>query len=163
MCPIDFLIIWVFSYWWGWGVSCLEFKEAGTSADRDLQSFAQWNPLEQLGLWFLGFPPGAITPQRAWFSTPPTRSTYLGALGCFVGVLPVCKEGIQGSSEGSNGTAVRVKISCGQYPLGMSSLLTIATTLWVGASQTNCLINISPVGPGPTLCSLPHWDMKENQ
>ena len=29
----------------------------------------------------------------------------------------VCKEGIQGSCEGSNGTVAWIKISCGQYLL----------------------------------------------
>lgn len=67
-----------------------------------LQQIAQLNPLVQLGHWVLAFPPVAVTPQRAWFSIPPTRSIYLVVLGCIVGELPVCKEGIQGSSEGSD-------------------------------------------------------------
>lgn len=52
-----------------------------------------------------------------WFAAFPAISIYLWALGCIVGALPVNKEGIQGSSEGSDGTAIGVKISCDQRPL----------------------------------------------
>lgn len=49
----------------------------------------------------------------AWFATPPALPRYFGALGYIVGVLPLYKEGI----EGSNRTTPEIKIFFGQYTL----------------------------------------------
>ena len=60
---------------------------------------------------------GVVMPQMPWSVTSPARSIYLETLGCVISILPVHKEAIQGSSEGSNGTVTGVKISCGKCQL----------------------------------------------
>lgn len=58
---------------------------------------------------------GSVTKQMTYFPTSSAKSIYLGALGYVICMLPITKEGNQGSREDSDGTVTGIKISYDQY------------------------------------------------
>lgn len=56
---------------------------------------------------------GAVTLHMVCFAVSHARSSYLSVPVYVIGALPVCKEGIQGDGEGSDGSITGVKISSG--------------------------------------------------
>lgn len=96
---------------------CLEFKVTVLLAGCDLQSFCPMQSHIASRTSGARFCLGAVTPQMACFTAFSARTIYLWALGCVIGMLPIHKEGIWGSSEHIDRTITRVKISCSKYLL----------------------------------------------